>query len=224
MQPRTSPPRTAGATVSSYAPGDAAASGDFQPGDFILTHGSTFASRLIRVGQHVRFCGRNRRYAWWSHAAVIASQDGQLIEAVGHGVRRTHISIYQPTEYTLVRLGALASNDDRAQVVRFAEWCLGQRYGWLTVFSIGLSLLTGAKLTFWYDGQSVCSGLVARALERTSAIFDRSPSHILPADLAKYFDVPAPKPGSSRGRAPTRAELQRSSEGAAGPGPASERR
>ena len=210
MQPRTSPPRTAGATVSSYAPGEAAASADFQPGDFILTHHSAFASRLIRIGQRVRFWGRDRRYTWWSHAAVIVSPEGQMIEAVGHGVHRTHLRVYQQTEYTLVRLGTLASDHDRDQVVRFAQWCLGQRYGWITVISITLSLLTGARFSFGYDGQSVCSGLVARALERTSAIFDRSPSHIVPADLAKYFDVPAPKPGASRGRVAASSELRTS--------------
>ena len=37
------------------------------------------------------------------------------------------------------------------------------------------------------DGQFVCSGLVARALERTGSIFDRDSAHIAPADLAKYF-------------------------------------
>ena len=35
--------------------------------------------------------------------------------------------------------------------------------------------------------QFVCSGLVARALERTGSIFDRDSAHIAPADLAKYF-------------------------------------
>jgi hypothetical protein len=30
---------------------------------------------------------------------------------------------------------------------------------------------------------------VARALERTDAIFDREPSGMLPADLAKHYDV-----------------------------------
>ena len=48
-------------------------------------------------------------------------------------------------------------------------------------------MLTGSKLAFFIDGRFVCSGLVARALERTGRIFDRDPSHIAPADLAKYL-------------------------------------
>jgi hypothetical protein len=38
----------------------------------------------------------------------------------------------------------------------------------------------------------MCSALVARALERTSAIFPDEPAHRLPADLARYYGVEAP--------------------------------
>jgi hypothetical protein len=57
------------------------------------------------------------------------------------------------------------------------------------VASIGISLLTGLRFSFGFDGQQICSGLVARALERSDHIFERSPSHILPADLAFLFDI-----------------------------------
>jgi uncharacterized protein YycO len=180
---------------------------EFQPGDFILTHSRGLASALIRFGQGLRFLARNRRYIWWSHAALIVSAQGDLIEAIGAGVRRSHISKYHSTDYQLVRLGTLASTADREKIVRYAEWALGQEYGWLTIISISCGLLAGGRFTFGFDGQSICSGLVARALERSAAIFDRSPSHIMPADLAKYFSVPRPPRGSSRGvvpRAPRR--------------------
>lgn len=58
--------------------------------------------------------------------------------------------------------------------------------------SIAYSLLTGGKFTFGLEGQAICSGLVARAMERTGAIFNRTPSHIMPADLAKYYKVEPP--------------------------------
>jgi hypothetical protein len=81
------------------------------------------------------------------------------------------------------------SEENRDEVVRFAEWALRRdaRYSRLQTVSMALSMLTGSKLTFFIDGQFVCSGLVARALERTGSIFDRDSSHIAPADLAKYF-------------------------------------
>src|SRR5512135_2787200 len=202
--PRYSPPRTDGTSNEHFPPGRGAAPADFEPGDFILTHSSGFLGALIRFGQTLRFVGRNRRFAWWSHAALVVSPAGDLIEALGTGVQRRHISEYQPADFQLVRLRSLASETDRIQVVRYADWALGQEYGWLTIISISLSLLMGGKFTFGFDGQSICSGLVARALERTSAIFDRSPSHILPADLARYFSVPRPPRGSSKGELPPR--------------------
>jgi hypothetical protein len=127
-----------------------------------------------------------------------------LIEAINAGVIETNISRYKDTEYHLVHLeDSLADRHDREQAVKFAEASLGQKYGYVMVASIALSLLTGAKFAFGYDGQSICSGLVARALERSSALFDRSPSHTLPADLAKKFKVEPPAPDSNKGRIPS---------------------
>jgi hypothetical protein len=197
-------PSTIGATNEYFAPDQEAMPGSYRAGDFILTHGNSVFSYLIRFGQRLRFRGANRPFAWWSHAALVVSPAGNLIEALGAGVLRTHISRYAPTEYVLVRLGKLADPGDRAQVLAYANWAVAQRYGWLTIVSIAISLVLGGKFTFGYDGQSICSGLVARALERTNAVFDRSPSHIMPADLARYFNVPAPIPGSRRGVIPGR--------------------
>ena len=177
------------AAVRRFGPGEHATPGDFEPGDFILTHGSSLFSHLIRFGQRLRFWGRDRPFAWWNHAAMIVSNEGDLIEALGPGVQRSHIKKYQPTEYHLVSIAAIVSGNDRAEAVAFATWCLGLKYGYVTIVSIALSLLTGGKFTFGFDGQAICSGLVARALERTQAIFNRTPSHIVPADLAKYFAV-----------------------------------
>jgi hypothetical protein len=96
--------------------------------------------------------------------------------------------------------------------VAFAEASVGDPYGWLTIVSIGLTLVTGAKFNFNVDGQQICSGLVSRAEERTGVIFEdsasagpkdlREPSHIMPADLAKYYDVEPPPPGTPKGQPP----------------------
>ena len=172
-----------------FGPNEQTQPSDFAPGDFILTHGQSFFSGLIRFGQRLRFWGSDRPFAWWNHAAIIVSPTGDLIEALGPGVLRTHISKYRPVEYHLVSISGMVSGNDRDEVVAFAEWCLDLQYAWMTIVSIALSLLTGAKFSFGFDGQAICSGLVARALERTNAIFNRTPSHIMPADLAKYFDV-----------------------------------
>ena len=173
------------------APGLEAPAAAFQPGDFVLVKSKTIQSKLIRFGQWIRFRGDDRRYIGWSHAALIVDAEGSLVEAVGTGVRRSHLSHYQDTEYAVVGIDALVERPDRAEVVAFAEWCVGERYGYLTIVSIAIAMLTGSKLIFGIDGQNVCSGLVARSLERTRAIFQRASSHIAPADLAKMFDVPS---------------------------------
>lgn len=191
------------AEMKRFEPGEAAKEADFEPGDFILTHSNAFVSRIIRWGQSLRFWGKKSKYTWWNHAALIVSQQGDIIEALGAGVEKNKLSKYTPTEYTVVRIHSdLIAAGDRNEVVSFSEWALGQEYGYLTIISIALSLIFGGKFSFFIDGQSICSGLVARALERTKVIFDRSPSHIMPADLAFFFDVEPPQRGSSKGNIP----------------------
>lgn len=160
---------------------------NLKPGDFILTHGNAWTSKLIRIGQSLRFHGHNRKYAHWNHAAIIITKSGEIIEALGAGIKKQHISKYRPEDYYLVRIKA--SSEDRRQVVNFAMHSLDQKYGFATIASIAISLTTGLKLSFGFDGEQICSGLVARAMERTWAIFNKTPSHITPADLARYYDV-----------------------------------
>ena len=57
-----------------------------------------------------------------------------------------------------------------------------------------------AGLAAGFAGQLICSGLVARALERTSVIFEEEPSHVTPAGLAKLFGVRPPDPAMPKGR------------------------
>jgi uncharacterized protein YycO len=185
-------------SVQRCGPGEQAEA--YRPGDFVLTHGDAWTSKLIRFGQRLRIHGDDRKYTHWNHAALIVSDGGDLVEALGRGVLRTHLSKYQPTEYHLVRISA--GEEDRAQAVAFADWAAGapdgrrQPYGFLTLVSIAYTLVTGGKFTFAIDGQAICSGLVARAMERTGAIFNRTPTHIMPADLAKYYTVEPPVTGS----------------------------
>jgi uncharacterized protein YycO len=172
-------------TVEHYGPGEAPEV--TVPGDFVLTHGDAWTSRMIRFGQALRIHGADRKYTYWNHAAMIVGADGSIVEALGAGVKAGNLSGYLRTSYHIVHVGASAA--DRVQVVRYAESQVGIAYGFLTIVSIGLGLLSGAKFTFDFEGQHICSGLVARSLERTDAMFNRSPEHIMPADLAKYYVV-----------------------------------
>lgn len=158
-------------------------------GDFILTHGNSWTSRLIRFGQGIRYWGPDRKFTRWNHAAIFINEDGDIIEALGAGVQQRNISVYKNTEYHVVHLENVVEPPNRTHEVEFAQACLDAHYGWLTIISIALSLLTGSKFGFGVDGQEICSALVARCLERTGEIFPTDPWHITPADLAKYFNV-----------------------------------
>jgi uncharacterized protein YycO len=172
-------------SVQCFAPGEQTKTP--RAGDFILTHSNAWTSQLIHIGQKFRYQGSDSKYTYWNHAALIINTHGDIIEAVGSGVRKRNLREYKKTEYHLVRIKASAA--DRSEAVGFATYALGEKYGKTTIVSIAISLITGLKLSFGFDGQQICSGLVARALERTPAIFSHDPAHITPADLAKYYQV-----------------------------------
>lgn len=173
-------------------------------GDFLLTHSTGIYGVLVRFGEALRYWGADAPFAHWSHAAIFVDDDGGLVEALGGGVQKRNISVYSNTEYVVVHLPESTARTDRQQAVAFADHCLNDKYGWLTIVSVGLSLLTGGKFGFGIDGQQICSALVARALERLGEIFtENEPWHIMPADLAKHFDVQL---AGERGRPPKRTQ------------------
>jgi len=165
-----------------------------KPGDFALTRGHEWTGVMIRIGERLRYRGPNRRFAYWNHAALITDSNGGIIEALGSGVQAGNISKYTPIDYQVVRLENV-SDEDREHEVAFAKDCLArnQKYGYLTILSIALSLLFGGRLGFGIDGQEICSGLVGRALERTGEVFAEEPWHMMPADLAQAYQVEPPK-------------------------------
>jgi hypothetical protein len=87
------------ATSERFAPAVSVAPDAYAPGDFILTHGTAWTSWFIRFGQRIRFRGKDRRYAHSSHAALIVSGSGDLIEAPGAAVQKRNIEVYKQTEY-----------------------------------------------------------------------------------------------------------------------------
>jgi hypothetical protein len=181
-----------------YGPGEAVER--ILPGYFLLTHQNAWANRLISFGEGLRYWGDRRKFAYWSHAALFASENGEIIEAVDNGVQRRSVEIYRPTEYHVIHLTE-ASKEERDHAVAFAGHCLNDYYGFLTAISLAVTLVTASKFCFGVDGQMICSGLVARALERTGAIFPYDSWHMLPADLAESFNI-VPIKGASKGRIP----------------------
>ena len=159
-----------------------------QCGDLVLTHGDYFFSKLIRFGQKLRYPAK---YAAWNHAALVLNEQGDLAEALGDGVVRTHISKYKWKEYTLVHVDV--DPHDQTQVLAFAENVLAAkyRYGWRTIVSLFFNLALNRKYVTVKYATSICSGFYSDALTRGRFIWPVPPAAMKPADLAQIFDAPA---------------------------------
>jgi len=115
------------------------------PGDFILTHGNSWTSYMIRFGQKIRYWGPDNKFTRWNHAAIFINAKGDIIEALGGGVQQRNISVYRQTEYHVVHLENVI-DPNRDHEVRFAQACLNDHYGWLTILSIALAFSPARNL------------------------------------------------------------------------------
>ena len=175
------------AETQRFGPGEAAT--EFDAGDFILTHRHNPMAGLISLGEERRFRGPDSDYAHWSHCALVVSQDGAVVEAESTGVRRSPISRYREDEYHLVRLGSAFPPEGRRRAVEYAEAQVGQAFGYLALVGAALFVLLGLPLRLMRGNHQICSGLVVRALQHGGLIPEADPSLMLPADLAKMYNV-----------------------------------
>jgi hypothetical protein len=142
-------------------------------------------SKLIQIGQGFRFRGPEARYAHWNHAVWVS--DGTLIEVSGARVRTSPYEKYRDVEFVLVHSNL--TDAERVSADAFVRYELRRHpsFGFFTIVSVTLSLVTGLKFSFGIPGTLICSGLVAAALGASQ--WREDPSHVMPADLAQYADV-----------------------------------
>ena len=164
------------------------------PGDFILTHGDHWTSKMIRWGQKREWTGEREKYASWNHAALVVDYGATVAEALSQGVVASSLSKYQDRDYTLVRVEM--PDTDRSQVLRFANSVLDARwrYSYTTIAQLALTLALrsgGQQWTIGKVGTAICSGFVSEALVRAGFIWPVPPAFMMPAHLAEYFDAPA---------------------------------
>jgi uncharacterized protein YycO len=158
------------------------------PGDFFLTVKTSKMFKLISWGQKIRFRGDLARFAKWNHAGLIVGGKGEIVEATHKGVTVGNISQYFDREYIVVT-PKVSTQNDIIQEMQFAYWATGKPYGFVTIVGLAIWSLFGGRFDVSLDGTLICSGLVARALERAGYIFERDPSRVTPADLARHFNV-----------------------------------
>lgn len=178
----------AGADVDGYVrcrPGEIVTG--LRLGDLILIRGSGWLGWAIRLGAWRRFRNDDLRYGYWSHAALVVTHAGHLLEVHARGVGLCGIEKYRETDFCHVRLDL--SEAARRAAAQYAYGCLGQRYDLMGFALLGLSVTFGDLFRVPDTGRPGCVSLIVRALERAGIAFDRAPPDMMPADLAKRFGV-----------------------------------
>jgi hypothetical protein len=159
-----------------------------RPGDVVLIRGTGWLGKAIRFFVRMR-CRRSgdHPFAHWSHAAIIVSPRGHLVEVLHTGVVLSSLEKYRCQEYHYVYLDLSAA--DRTRASHYAYSCLRQNYGRLSFILLALAVLTGDWFEVPDRGQQGCVALIARALQSAGVTFARRPADMTPADLAKQFGV-----------------------------------
>jgi hypothetical protein len=152
------------------------------PGDIGLTSQPGFVEWWIRFAQRRKY--GNSPVAKYNHAFMVVGTDGELIQATGSGMARGNLRDYAGQDVTLVR--PPYPNGPSAAVATMEELLAAHdNYGWLTIASVALTLMTGTKLRFGLSGTEICSGAVAYALTRSDIDCGDDESFDTPADLAE---------------------------------------
>ena len=158
-----------------------------RPGDIILIRNKQWLGLFIRGFIRIRYrAPKDRPYAFWTHAALVATSAGHLVEVNGRGVIISHIREYRDCHFHYVWLDL--PDAGRKAAVRFARSCLRQKYSLRNLVLLGATILLGDRLRMPDSGHQ-CVSLVARALQEAGIHFDRKPTDMTPADLAKRFGV-----------------------------------
>jgi hypothetical protein len=168
-----------------YRPGETVS--HTRPGDIILVRNKQWLGLFVRAFIRMRYrAPEDRPYAYWTHAVLVATDAGHLVEVNGRGVIISHVREYRDCHYHYVSLDL--PDAGRKAAVQFARSCLKQRYSLCNLLLLGASIALGDRIRV-PDGGHGCVSLVARALQQAGIHFDRRPTDMTPADLARRFGV-----------------------------------
>lgn len=158
-----------------------------RPGDIILVRNKQWLGLFIRGFIRIRYrAAEDRPYAYWTHAALVATNAGDLVEVNGRGVTISHVREYRDCHYHYVRLDL--SDDGRKAAVQFARSLVGQKYSLRNFLLLAASIALGDRIRMPDSGHQ-CASLVVEALQQAGIRFARKPTDMTPADLAKHFGV-----------------------------------
>ena len=118
-------------------------------GDVFVEHDTDLFDRFIQIGQRIRY---GRAASRWNHAGICIG-GGKTAESTPSG-----INSYDLARKAEILVIPVEPAEARRRVLSFAQLRVGRRYGWLTVVSSVLSLLTGTHLRFGVQGHYLGSG------------------------------------------------------------------
>jgi hypothetical protein len=175
---------------------------DLLPGDVILVQGSGFVDNLIRFGQ------REEQHGWIyafknvgkrevdateptsvAHCAVYVG-NGNLIEALAGGLTLSRSDKYDNEPHLVARLADAfpeVTGEGRERLITFAHEALKRhdKYGWLSIASIIVQMVTPVGLDISWDGAIICSAFAAQCWEHAGmTITTRSSLTTTPAQIA----------------------------------------
>jgi hypothetical protein len=136
-----------------------------QPGDIGFAHSNGIMGKAIRFGERIRW---GEKPSHWNHAFIVdtvSQVDGEwvvtIIQAEPSGVTQGK-RIETVGEYILVEPHP---DHDRASILKFARAQVGSEYGWFSIVSDMVDIITPNWFpAFRSQGTWICSALVAEAL------------------------------------------------------------
>lgn len=158
-----------------------------RPGDILLVRGVGWLGWSIREYERMCARGKDRAFVHWSHAAVVVSGRGHLVEVGHNGVVVVRIEKYRDQEYHYVRVDL--SDPDRHNVARYALSCVRQKYARWAFVHLAAAKLLGGRLRVPDRGQQGCVSLIVRALQQVGVPFERAATDMSVVDLAKRFGI-----------------------------------
>ena len=135
-----------------------------QAGDLVFCHSKGLVGKGIRLAEWIRF----RRGDMYNHVAIVDTQvpgsdDWFVIQAEARGVTNLGrlSSIAPGGDYIVLPLPA---GCDASKVIEFASDQVGRSYGFLTIASILVTLLSPKFVNVMLPNTWICSAVSAEAL------------------------------------------------------------
>jgi hypothetical protein len=135
-----------------------------EAGDLVFVHSNKLIGRVIQLGERLRW---NKLDARYNHVAIIDRVEGDkafVIQAEAKGVTNDKelTTLSADGSFIVVPLPAAC---DRQKVLAFARAQVGSKYGWLSIASVALDILTPSFFPLFRRNNSwICSAVAAESL------------------------------------------------------------